>query len=48
MVLVACIVLVSFGYSQLPFWPQGKPYDAYFSDAGGIAPATTSTFRASR
>ncbi|EUA23252.1 mce related family protein [Mycobacterium xenopi 4042] len=38
MVLVACIVLVSFGYSQLPFWPQGKPYDAYFSDAGGIAP----------
>jgi len=37
-VLVACIVLVSFGYSQLPFWPQGKRYDAYFSDAGGIAP----------
>lgn len=37
-VLVLCIVLVSFGYSQLPFWPQGKPYDAYFSDAGGIVP----------
>ena len=29
--LVACLVLVSFGYTQLPFWPQGKqifnPYD---------------------
>ncbi|GFG74293.1 virulence factor Mce family protein [Mycobacterium botniense] len=38
MILVACIVLVAFGYSGLPFWPQGKPYDAYFTDAGGIAP----------
>ncbi|KAA0109310.1 MCE family protein [Mycolicibacterium sp. P1-5] len=34
--LVVCVVLVSFGYSKLPFWPQGKPYEAYFSDAGGI------------
>jgi len=36
--LVACLVLVSFGYSQLPFYPQGKPYEAYFTDAGGISP----------
>ena len=37
-VLVACLVLVSFGYSQLPFFPQGKQYDAFFTDAGGITP----------
>ena len=37
-VLVACLVLVSFGYTSLPFWPQGKPYQAYFTDAGGISP----------
>jgi phospholipid/cholesterol/gamma-HCH transport system substrate-binding protein len=37
-VLVLCIVLVAFGYSGLPFWPQGKSYDAYFADAGGITP----------
>ncbi|ORB32069.1 virulence factor Mce family protein [Mycolicibacterium parafortuitum] len=37
-VLVACLVLVSFGYSSLPFFPQGKPYEAYFADAGGIIP----------
>ncbi|WP_102141564.1 MCE family protein [Mycobacterium hubeiense] len=37
-VLVTCLVLVSFGYTNLPFWPQGKPYEAYFSDAGGISP----------
>ena len=36
--LVACLVLVSFGYTQLPFLPQGKPYEAYFTDAGGISP----------
>src|SRR4029077_16442989 len=36
--LVACLVLVSFGYTQLPFWPQGKLYQAYFTDAGGISP----------
>jgi phospholipid/cholesterol/gamma-HCH transport system substrate-binding protein len=29
-------MLVSFGYTSLPFWPQGKPYEAYFTDAGGI------------
>jgi phospholipid/cholesterol/gamma-HCH transport system substrate-binding protein len=37
-VLVTCVVLVSFGYSSLPFFPQGKPYEAYFNDAGGITP----------
>jgi phospholipid/cholesterol/gamma-HCH transport system substrate-binding protein len=36
--LVACLVLVSFGYTKLPFWPQGKNYQAYFTDAGGISP----------
>jgi phospholipid/cholesterol/gamma-HCH transport system substrate-binding protein len=30
--------LVSFGYTGLPFWPQGKKYDAFFADAGGITP----------
>ena len=38
--MVACLVLVSFGYTQLPFWPQGKTYDAFFTDAGGIAPGS--------
>jgi phospholipid/cholesterol/gamma-HCH transport system substrate-binding protein len=37
-VLVVGVVLVSFGYSKLPFWPQGKTYTAYFADAGGISP----------
>ncbi len=23
---------------SLPFWPQGKTYEAYFTDAGGISP----------
>jgi len=36
--LVTCLVLVSFGYTGLPFWPQGKNYEAYFTDAGGISP----------
>lgn len=36
--LVTCLVLVSFGYTGLPFWPQGKNYEAYFTDAGGITP----------
>jgi phospholipid/cholesterol/gamma-HCH transport system substrate-binding protein len=35
---VACLVLVSFGYTSLPFWPQGRDYEAYFTDAAGIAP----------
>lgn len=35
---MACLVLVSFGYTTLPFWPQGKTYNAYFTDAGGISP----------
>ena len=35
---MACLVLVSFGYTSLPFWPQGRDYEAYFTDAAGIAP----------
>ena len=37
-ILVVCVILVAFGYSNLPFFPQGKAYTAYFSDAGGITP----------
>jgi phospholipid/cholesterol/gamma-HCH transport system substrate-binding protein len=37
-VLVICVVLIAFGYAGLPFWPQGKSYDAYFADAAGISP----------
>jgi phospholipid/cholesterol/gamma-HCH transport system substrate-binding protein len=37
-VLVVCLILVAFGYTSLPFWPQGREYHAYFADAGGIAP----------
>jgi len=40
-VLVVCVVLLAFGYAGLPFWPQGKTYDAYFSDAGGIRPGNS-------
>jgi phospholipid/cholesterol/gamma-HCH transport system substrate-binding protein len=36
--LVLCVVLVAFGYTGLPFWPQGRPYAAFFTDAGGITP----------
>jgi phospholipid/cholesterol/gamma-HCH transport system substrate-binding protein len=36
--MVVCVVLVAFGYTSLPFWPQGRAYTAYFSDAGGITP----------
>ena len=37
-VVVACIVMVAFGYSSLPFYPQGKSYEAFVTDAGGISP----------
>ncbi len=36
--IVACVVMVAFGYSSLPFYPQGKSYEAFFADAGGISP----------
>ncbi len=36
--VVACLVLVSFGYAGLPWYPQGRSYAAYFTDAGGITP----------
>jgi phospholipid/cholesterol/gamma-HCH transport system substrate-binding protein len=38
LVLVVCVVLLAFGYAGLPFWPQGRTFDAYFSDAAGITP----------
>jgi phospholipid/cholesterol/gamma-HCH transport system substrate-binding protein len=34
--LVVCVVLTTFGYAKLPFWPQGRHYDAYFTNAAGI------------
>ncbi|MGZ8801349.1 MAG: MCE family protein [Mycobacterium sp.] len=37
-VLVTCLVFVAFGYSGLPFMPQGKSYEAFFTDAAGISP----------
>lgn len=39
--IVVCLVLVSFGYSKLPFFPQGKNYTAYFVDAAGIRAGNT-------
>ena len=41
LVLVVCVVLIAFGYSGLPFFPQGKEYDAYFTDAAGITPGNS-------
>lgn len=41
--MVACLVFVSFGYTSLPFWPQGKAYQGYFADAGGIIPGNDVT-----
>jgi phospholipid/cholesterol/gamma-HCH transport system substrate-binding protein len=38
LVVVICVLIVAFGYTTLPFYPQGKPYEAYFADAGGISP----------
>jgi phospholipid/cholesterol/gamma-HCH transport system substrate-binding protein len=38
LVVVICILIVAFGYTSLPFYPQGKSYEAYFADAGGISP----------
>ena len=38
--VVVAVVLVAFGYTKLPFWPQGKQYEAYFSDAGGVSPGS--------
>lgn len=34
--IVICVVVVSFGYSRLPFFPQGLAYEAFFTDTGGI------------
>jgi phospholipid/cholesterol/gamma-HCH transport system substrate-binding protein len=37
-VIVVCVLMVAFGYTKLPFYPQGKSYEAFFADAGGISP----------
>ncbi|KUI10669.1 mammalian cell entry protein [Mycobacterium lehmannii] len=36
--VVVCVLLVAFGYTSLPFYPQGKSYEAFVADAGGISP----------
>lgn len=36
MVVAACLMLVAGGYPQLPFWPRGMTYEAYFVNAAGI------------
>jgi phospholipid/cholesterol/gamma-HCH transport system substrate-binding protein len=36
--VVVLVVIVAFGYNTLPFYPQGKSYEALFADAGGISP----------
>ncbi|OBA70654.1 mammalian cell entry protein [Mycolicibacterium elephantis] len=36
--VLVCVLLVAFGYTSLPFYPQGKSYEAFFADAGGISP----------
>ena len=38
LVIVICVLMIAFGYTTLPFYPQGKSYEAYFADAGGISP----------
>ena len=35
--IVVCVLMVAFGYSSLPFYPQGKSYEAYVADAGGVS-----------
>ncbi|WP_268952000.1 MCE family protein [Mycolicibacterium fluoranthenivorans] len=35
-IVTVCLMLVAIGYPQLPFWPRGKTYDAYFINAAGI------------
>ena len=37
-VLVGCLVLVSAGYTSLPFYPQGRNYTAIFTNAAGLTP----------
>lgn len=38
LVIVVCVLMVAFGYTGLPFYPQGKSYEAFVTDAGGISP----------
>lgn len=41
--MLTCLVLVSFGYSSLPFYPHGQVFQGYFADAGGIIPGNDVT-----
>ena len=34
--IIVCLMLVSFGYADLPFWPRGRQYQAFFTNAAGI------------
>ncbi|MCV7423783.1 MCE family protein [Mycobacterium yunnanensis] len=34
--IITCLVLTSFGYTTVPFWPRGKNYSAYFTNAAGV------------
>jgi phospholipid/cholesterol/gamma-HCH transport system substrate-binding protein len=34
--IVVLVILVSFGYTALPFMPRGKVYTAYFTNAAGV------------
>jgi phospholipid/cholesterol/gamma-HCH transport system substrate-binding protein len=38
--VIVMVVIVAFGYNTLPFYPQGKSYEAFFADAGGISPGS--------
>ena len=37
-VVVTCLIMVSFGYAKLPIVAQGRHYEAYFTNAAGIVP----------
>ncbi len=37
-ILVICLIITSYGYTTLPFWPQPNAYIAYFANAASIAP----------
>lgn len=34
--ITSCLVLVSFSYTELPFYPRGAKYTAYFANAAGV------------
>jgi len=40
-VIVTCVVIAAFEYNKLPFMNDYNNYSAYFSEAGGIKPASS-------